>query len=133
MDRICNTLNDLSSKLCIPNKTEDLNLGVFNIITGINESKILSKDVWCKCECKFGNRRCNSNQNWNNGNCWCKCKNKKKTSCAQNRLFSWNLATCSCENGKYVWSNIFDSVISPNEIIDETKTVPTNFNKKGKL
>ena len=45
MDRNCNTLNDLSSKLCIPNKTEDLNLGVFNIITGINESKILSKDV----------------------------------------------------------------------------------------
>ena len=29
-------------------------------------------------------------------------KIKKKTSCAQNRLFSWNLATCSCENGKYV-------------------------------
>ena len=57
----------------------------------------------------------------------------KKTSCARNRLFSWSLATCSCENGKYVRSNIFDSVISPNEIIDETKTVSTNFNKKGKL
>ena len=37
----CNTLNDLSNKVCIPNKTEDLNLSVFNIITGINESKVL--------------------------------------------------------------------------------------------
>ena len=28
----CNTLNDLSSKVCVPNKTEDLNLSVFNMI-----------------------------------------------------------------------------------------------------
>ena len=34
----CNTLNDLSSKLCVPNKAEDLNLSIFNMITGINES-----------------------------------------------------------------------------------------------
>ena len=32
----CNTLNDLSSKICITNETEDLNLSVFNMITGIN-------------------------------------------------------------------------------------------------
>ena len=33
----CNTLiNDLSNKLCVPNKTEDLNIHVFNMITGIN-------------------------------------------------------------------------------------------------
>ena len=31
-----NTLNDLSNKVCFPNKTEDLNLSVFNMITGIN-------------------------------------------------------------------------------------------------
>ena len=29
-------LNDLSNKVCAPNKTEDLKLWVFNIITGIN-------------------------------------------------------------------------------------------------
>ena len=33
----CDTINDLSNKVCVPNKTEDLNLSVFNIITGINE------------------------------------------------------------------------------------------------
>ena len=38
----CNTLKPLSNKVCIPNKTEDLNLSVFNIITGINESKTLT-------------------------------------------------------------------------------------------
>ena len=32
----CNTLNDLFNKVCVPNKTEDLNLTVSNMITGIN-------------------------------------------------------------------------------------------------
>ena len=38
-----NTLNDLSNKVCVPNKTEDLNLNMFNMITGINELKTLTK------------------------------------------------------------------------------------------
>ena len=32
----CNDLSK-SNEVCIPNKTEDLNLSVFNMITGINE------------------------------------------------------------------------------------------------
>ena len=41
----CNALNDLSNKVCIPNKTEDLNLSLFNMIKGINESKTLAKHM----------------------------------------------------------------------------------------
>ena len=36
----CNNLKDLSNKVCISNKIKDINLSVFNITTGINESKI---------------------------------------------------------------------------------------------
>ena len=32
----CNTLNGLCNKLCIPKKTEDLNIYVFNMIKGKN-------------------------------------------------------------------------------------------------
>ena len=32
----CNTLNDLSNKVCVPNKAENLNLIVFSMITWIN-------------------------------------------------------------------------------------------------
>ena len=39
----CNNINDLSNKVCIPNKTEDLNLSMFSMITWKNESKILTK------------------------------------------------------------------------------------------
>ena len=34
--RSCNTLNDLFNKVFFPNKTEDLNLSVFDMITAIN-------------------------------------------------------------------------------------------------
>ena len=32
----CNAFNTLSNKVCVPNKTENLNLSVFNMIAGIN-------------------------------------------------------------------------------------------------
>ena len=39
---------------------EDLNLRVFNMITGINELKALTKHMSCECKCKFDGRKCNS-------------------------------------------------------------------------
>ena len=71
----CNTLNDLSDKVCVPNKTKDLNLTVFNMITGINESKTLTKHISCQCKCKFDERKFNLNQ-WRNNN-KCRCEFKK--------------------------------------------------------
>ena len=70
-----NTINDLTNKVCVPNKTKDLNLSVFNMITGINKSKTLTKHISCEWKCKFDQRKCNSNQWWNNDKCRCECKN----------------------------------------------------------
>ena len=64
----CITLNDLSNKVCIPNKTEDLNLSVFNMIIAINESKNL-KGISCKCKRELNGTKCNSTQWWNNDKC----------------------------------------------------------------
>ena len=58
-----NTLHDLSRIICFPNKTEDVNLNVFNMITRINESKTITKQISCDCKCKFNGRKCISNQN----------------------------------------------------------------------
>ena len=42
-----------------------------------------------------------------------------------------NSAICSCENGKYLASIIDDdSVVTCDGVVEEKKTVPTNFNKK---
>ena len=43
------------------NKTEELNLSVFNMITGKDESKALTKHIPYKCKCRFDERRCHSN------------------------------------------------------------------------
>ena len=37
-------------------------LSMFNMITGINESKTLEKHISCECKCKFNRTKCNSNE-----------------------------------------------------------------------
>ena len=97
--RSCNTLNDLSNKVCIPKKTEVLNLSLFNMITEIDESKILTKHISCECKCKLDGRKCKSDQWWNNNTCRYECKKRENDSIL-------NPATWSCENGKYLSSNM---------------------------
>ena len=41
----CNTLNDLSNKVCISNKAEDLKVSMFYMIKGINKSKIYHANI----------------------------------------------------------------------------------------
>ena len=44
------------------------------MITGINESKTLTKHISCERKFKFDGRKCNSSQWWNDDKCWCECK-----------------------------------------------------------
>ena len=84
-NRSCNTLGNLSNKICVPNKTEDLNLNAFNTVTRINESKT-HKNIPCKCKSKFDGQKCNSNQSCNNNNCQCECQNSRKHVCKKDSL-----------------------------------------------
>ena len=112
----------MPNKVCVPNKTEDLNLSVLNKITRISEWKTSPEHVSCECKCKCDGRKYNSNQKWNNDRCCCECK--KHHICENDHI--WNPATCSWKNGKYLASIFDDSVITRDEIIDaeKTKTVP---------
>ena len=58
--------------------------------------------------------------------------NKNKCQCECEKGYIWNLATCSCQNGKYLASIIDDSVITCDEFIEEKiKTIITNFGDKN--
>ena len=59
-------------------KWKILNLIVFNMITWINESKMLTECISCQCKFKFHDRKCNSNQKCNWDKCWCECKDLKE-------------------------------------------------------
>ena len=47
--RSCNTLNDLSSKICVSNQIGNGNLSVFNMLTRMKKSKPLKDHVPCEC------------------------------------------------------------------------------------
>ena len=79
--------SDLFNKVCVVNKTEDLNLSVLNMITGINELKNWTKDISCECKCSFDGKW------WNNDKCLC--ESKKHHVCE--KYYIWNLDTSSCE------------------------------------
>ena len=98
---------------------------MFNMITGINESKTLKKHISCDCKYIFDGRNCNSNQWWNNDKCWCECK--KCHVCEKD--FVWNPATCNCENGKYLASIMDDSAIICDEIVEPYEK-ETDLNEK---
>ena len=62
-----NTLDDLSSRICVPNKIEDVNLCVLNMMAQINEYKILTKCMQFLHKFDFDGGKCNSNKMWNDG------------------------------------------------------------------
>ena len=101
------TPSDFSNIVCVPNKAEDLNIHVFNMITEKNELKVLIKDTWWECECKFDERKCNSNQWCNNNKCQCECKNHHI--CQKDDI--WDPSNCICENEKYLASIMDNPVI----------------------
>ena len=43
----------LSNRVFVLNKTKDLNICVLNMITGKNQSKILTKDISSECKWDF--------------------------------------------------------------------------------
>ena len=83
----CNSVDDLSTKICILIKTKDVNVKVFNMITNRKEAKIMVKHISCDCKCK-----CNIDK------CQCECKNYY--TCKKD--YSWNPSTSICENGNYL-------------------------------
>ena len=59
----CNTVHNLSIKICVPTETKDLNVKVFDKITRVNEVKTLVKHISSDCKRKLNSTTCNSNQN----------------------------------------------------------------------
>ena len=83
------------------------------MITGINESEILTNHILCECNRGFDERKCNSDQWWNNDKCRCKCK--KRHVCEKNYI--QNPATSISETVQYLASIVDNLKITCNEII----------------
>lgn len=73
-----------------------MNVRVFVMIAGSNETKSLVKRVLCDCRCKLNSNESKSKQKWDKGQCRCKCKIQlKKQICKEN--YVWRRSKCACE------------------------------------
>ena len=68
----CNNINNPLAKLCIPDVVKNLNVKVFNLVSGTNETRCLEWHETCKCKCRFEYSVCK--QLWNDNKCRCECK-----------------------------------------------------------
>ena len=109
-------VDGLSTKICIPNKTKDINVKAFNMTKNKNEedvnvkvfnmtkneAKTVVKHIKCDCKCKCNTYTCK-------------------------KVYSWNPSTCICENGKYSKSFVDNSKIKCDEFMYAMDIVSTNM------
>ena len=58
----CNNINNPLTKLCVPDDVKNLNIKVFNIVSGTNETRLRESHETCKCECRFNSSVCNNDK-----------------------------------------------------------------------
>ena len=118
----CNAVDELSTKICAPSKTKDVNDKVLNMITRTNVAKTLVNHISCDWKCKLHSKTCISNQKWNIKSRQCECKIYR--TCKKD--YRLNPRRCICENGKYLKNIVDASVIVYEEIINATDCASTN-------
>ena len=138
----CNNINDQYAKICIPDIVRNLNVKVFNLLSGNNETRNIKWHKTCKSICRLDKIICNNKQRWNKDKCRCECKELiHKDVC--DKGFIWNPSNCECECnescniGEYLdYSNckcrkkLVDSLVEEcTENIEETKLVEKTLDK----
>ena len=92
----CNNINNPLTKLCVLDVVKILNVKVFNLVSGTNETRRIEWHATCKVKCRFNSSVCNNKQRWNDDKYRCECKELiDKGVC--NKRFIWNPSNCECE------------------------------------
>ena len=70
----CNNINNPCAKLCVSAIVKNLNVKVFNLVSGTNETRRLEWHETFKCKSRFNSSVCNNKQRWDDDKCRCECK-----------------------------------------------------------
>ena len=91
----CNSITNPCAKLCVPDAVKNLNVKVFNLMSGTNKTRRIEWHETCKFKCRSNSSVC-SNERWNDDKCRCECKELiDKGVC--DKGFIWNPSNCECE------------------------------------
>ena len=118
LSKCTGSCNVLFPKICVPKKTKDINVKVFDMVENRNEAKTLVKHTSCNSKCKVNGPRCNPNQKWHNKTCQC----EYKPCCQCWKDYSCNPTTSIYKNNKYFKSIADTGVITCDETTDIAST-----------
>ena len=93
----CNTLDNSTEKLFVPNVNKGLNMKVYNFLTMLNETRNVLWHESCKCVCKLNSSVCNNKQIWNVNTCRCDCNEDFAGVVGCDKGYTWNPSTCECQ------------------------------------
>ena len=131
----CNNINNPLAKLCVPDVVKNLNVKVFNLVSGTNETRRIEWHETCKCKCRFNSSVCNNKQCCNDDKCRCEYKRLiDKGVCDKGVI--WNPSNCEYKcykSGKFSeyldykkckCKNLVDKLVEEcTENIEETRLV----------
>ena len=93
--------------MCVPDVVKNLNLKVFNLVSGTNEKRRIEWHEMFKNKCRLEHSVCNNKQRWNDDKCRWECKElTDKGIC--DKAFIWNPSNCeykcykSCDFSGYL-------------------------------
>ena len=92
----CNDVNNPYVKLCALDVLKSMNIKVFNLMSGTNETHHMSWHETCACHFKLNASVCKDRQRWNSDKYKCECKELTDKGRRHDR-FIWNPSTCECE------------------------------------
>ena len=92
--RSCNTLDNLMTKLCVPNVIKRVNMQVYNFLMMLNETRNVLWHESCKCMCKLNSSVCNNKQIWNGDTCRCDCNEDFVGIINCTKGYKWNPSFC---------------------------------------
>ena len=58
----CNNINNSYAKTCVPDIIKNLNVKLFNLMSGTNETRFIEWHEKCKCKCRLDAIVCNNKQ-----------------------------------------------------------------------
>ena len=93
-------ISKIYAHLCFPDIVKNLNVKVFSLVSGINETKGIEWHETCKCKYRLNSSVCNDKQRWNDD----KCRRERKELIdkgACNKGFIWNPSNCECDCYKF--------------------------------
>ena len=102
-----NTIDDSQTQVYVPNKVNNMNVKVFNLISRVNETRFLVQYKLCRCKSELSESGCNSNQKWNHDESPRECHDESPRECkvlddqgSCKDDYMWNSSTRDCKCNK---------------------------------